>query len=171
VITCDKCDALFATSRALGVHCSHSHRDAEPLGPYELPWHRISEVDRGFETSCWITASGVRRDLPYLRKVLRVKRGQVLMHRCEIFSERNKCVRPDHLVAGSLAENLRHSYEVSAGQRSANVSASQRRRWASAEARERQSSTMSKVYESNQGLRHRVGAAVSRAKAQNRKKP
>lgn len=121
---CVDCGREFADSRALMTHRRHKHRAEYPVldetYPW-MPWYAITAVDRGFETECWVSASGywrvICRRILWERDGVRASKYVYAMHLCEIPGEPGRCVRPDHIVAGTASENLRHSHALDPARR------------------------------------------------------
>jgi len=74
-------------------------------------WAQVNEVDRGFDEVCWVhTNTHVQTLHKLYRQALgpRDSKTHVYMHLCERHGERNKCIRPGHVVIGTYSENSRH---------------------------------------------------------------
>jgi hypothetical protein len=127
LLVCHDCGREFSTAGGLGQHRRHAHRlsgEYPALDPRmtgarwsEMPWERITVVDRGFlfeeARECWQVESNPLR---YSRLVMEKLHGIDLrdsglyvMHLCEKLGERNLCIRPEHLRVGTPSENALHS--------------------------------------------------------------
>ena len=88
----------------------------DPIPPY---WH--TEVDRGFDTLCWVVRTGMGK--PHFRRwfadtVGDLSDGEIYLHRCERRGERNQCIRPSHIEIGDKSKNAKHMHalRVAAGE-------------------------------------------------------
>jgi hypothetical protein len=82
------------------------------------PWE-YDEVDRGYETACWIVRAKNKTGIHpragltnwFSRFLLRGEKG-VFQHLCEQWGEVNCCARLSHIVVGTQSSNAKHWHQL-----------------------------------------------------------